>query len=40
MGGNLEVADVSKKEDSRVTDQEAKVRNIAQDCDEKEWKQE
>ena len=40
MGSNLEVADISKKEDTRVTHQEAEVRDIAQNGEQEEWNHE
>ena len=40
MGSDLEVADVSKEEDTGMAYQEAGVRNIAQNCEKEEWQHE
>ena len=40
MWSDLEVADVSKEEDTGMTHQEAGVRNIAQNREKQEWAEE
>ena len=40
MWSDLEVADVPKEEDTRITHQEAGVRDIAQNREKQEWTEE
>ena len=40
MWSDLEVADVTKEEDTGITRQEAGVRNIAQNREKQEWTKE